>query len=460
LLSQFGTPASFGGEEDDDESFKHLSMDVGQSSLDDDGVNNRSRKRRRANILGCTCYFSYDSPCAILLGFACIGLLGVILGKLFPSSSDQVMTKTQHDTANWDIISNILGYTYFLSWTLSFYPQIITNYKYPAKARNGISLDFLVLNIIGFVCYAVYTTSFRYSDTVRKEYADRFGDNPSSSDKNVTTFLMSTLITENRITNEYDDIEFNQFNWPNPFNWTWGNSTSENSTHPTNSTNHSNAPVAVPQVKVNDVAFAWHALILASVTFVQIVYCSNSHSYCRSHNLEDDEEEDIMQPSLVEREESAFFENSRHNYHPDQRIDDEPILENFNTSLRYLKQDSGMHWTKRISSTTKILIVLLLFMCIAGAIMVGCNIQVSYWGGGDRWQCIDYLYFLSFIKLGVSVVKYIPQAILNYQRKSTSGFQIWNILLDFSGGSLSIIQLIGDSLSEARAKGLVDGQVY
>ena len=229
--------------------------------------------------------------------------------------------------------------------------------------------------------------------------------------------------------------------------------TSENSTHPTNSTNHGNAPVAVPQVKVKDVAFAWHTLILelASVAFVQIVYCSNSHSYCRSHNLEDDEEEDIMQPSLVEREESEFFENSRHNYHPDQRIDDEPMLENFNTSLRYLKQD--MHWTKRISSTTKILIVLLLFMCIAGAIMVGCNIQVSYWGGGDRWQWIDYLYFLSFIKLGISVVKYIPQAILNYQRKSTSGFQIWNILLDFSGGSLSIIQLIGDSLSEAKAQG-------
>jgi hypothetical protein len=51
----------------------------------------------------------------------------------------------------------------------------------------------------------------------------------------------------------------------------------------------------------------------------------------------------------------------------------------------------------------------------------------------------------------------ILQALLNYERKSTSGWQIWNILLDFSGGSLSIIQLIGDSLAEARSQGLHTG---
>ena len=42
--------------------------------------------------------------------------------------------------------------------------------------------------------------------------------------------------------------------------------------------------------------------------------------------------------------------------------------------------------------------------------MVSCNIQVSYWGGGDKWQWIDYLYFLSFIKLGISVVKSLSEA--------------------------------------------------
>lgn len=46
---------------------------------------------------------------------------------------------------------------------------------------------------------------------------------------------------------------------------------------------------------------------------------------------------------------------------------------------------------------------------------------------------------------------------LNYRRKSTSGWEIWNILLDFSGGSLSMLQLVGDSLAEAKKQGLAHG---
>ncbi|KAF0689075.1 Aste57867_19347 [Aphanomyces stellatus] len=55
---------------------------------------------------------------------------------------------------------------------------------------------------------------------------------------------------------------------------------------------------------------------------------------------------------------------------------------------------------------------------------------------------LNFLYFLSYIKLGISLIKYIPQAVLNYQRKSTVGWTIWNVLLDFSGGMLSLAQLI------------------
>jgi cystinosin len=43
------------------------------------------------------------------------------------------------------------------------------------------------------------------------------------------------------------------------------------------------------------------------------------------------------------------------------------------------------------------------------------------------------------------VVKYIPQAWVNYKRKSTVGWDIQQILLDFAGGVLSIAQLILDS---------------
>jgi len=57
-------------------------------------------------------------------------------------------------------------------------------------------------------------------------------------------------------------------------------------------------------------------------------------------------------------------------------------------------------------------------------------------------QWLDFLIYCSYVKLGITLVKYIPQAYMNYRRKSTSGWSIGNILLDFTGGSLSILQMM------------------
>ncbi|KAK7100142.1 hypothetical protein V1264_023136 [Littorina saxatilis] len=54
---------------------------------------------------------------------------------------------------------------------------------------------------------------------------------------------------------------------------------------------------------------------------------------------------------------------------------------------------------------------------------------------------LTYLYYFSYIKLGVTLIKYIPQAWMNYRRKSTMGWSIGNVLLDFTGGSLSVLQM-------------------
>ncbi|XP_018557367.1 cystinosin [Lates calcarifer] len=55
---------------------------------------------------------------------------------------------------------------------------------------------------------------------------------------------------------------------------------------------------------------------------------------------------------------------------------------------------------------------------------------------------LDYLYYFSYIKLGVTLVKYVPQAYMNYRRQSTEGWSIGNVLLDFTGGIFSILQMI------------------
>lgn len=44
------------------------------------------------------------------------------------------------------------------------------------------------------------------------------------------------------------------------------------------------------------------------------------------------------------------------------------------------------------------------------------------------------------------MVRYIPQVLLNYKRQSTVGWNIWNVLLDFEGGILSVAQIVIDAV--------------
>ncbi|XP_063989636.1 cystinosin homolog isoform X2 [Diachasmimorpha longicaudata] len=55
---------------------------------------------------------------------------------------------------------------------------------------------------------------------------------------------------------------------------------------------------------------------------------------------------------------------------------------------------------------------------------------------------LDFLYICGYIKLAITLIKYVPQAYFNYQRKSTVGWSIGNIFLDFTGGILSMLQMI------------------
>lgn len=39
------------------------------------------------------------------------------------------------------------------------------------------------------------------------------------------------------------------------------------------------------------------------------------------------------------------------------------------------------------------------------------------------------------------ILKYVPQVVLNIRRRSTTGWTIWNVILDFTGGLLSVVQV-------------------
>ncbi|KAI9319305.1 PQ loop repeat-domain-containing protein [Dichotomocladium elegans] len=74
----------------------------------------------------------------------------------------------------WHTISNIIGWVYFLAWSISFYPQVILNWR--RKSVQGLSMDFLYYNVFGFFCYSVFNLAFFFSKEIQQEYRDRNKD--------------------------------------------------------------------------------------------------------------------------------------------------------------------------------------------------------------------------------------------------------------------------------------------
>ena len=49
---------------------------------------------------------------------------------------------------------------------------------------------------------------------------------------------------------------------------------------------------------------------------------------------------------------------------------------------------------------------------------------------------------MGYFKIVISFLKYLPQFYWNYKRKSTVGWSIMNIMLDFTGGFFSFVQMV------------------
>lgn len=69
------------------------------------------------------------------------------------------------------------------------------------------------------------------------------------------------------------------------------------------------------------------------------------------------------------------------------------------------------------------------------------------------------VYAISYVKLVVTLVKYMPQIVTNYRNRSTQGWSIAQILLDFAGGILSLAQLGIDSYLQRDWSGITGNPV-
>lgn len=88
-----------------------------------------------------------------------------------------------------------------------------------------------------------------------------------------------------------------------------------------------------------------------------------------------------------------------------------------------------------ISTTAKVVMGILVLFYIVCGIMIAASAL--------KW--LSFVYYSSYLKLVITILKYIPQAYMNYRRKSTSGWSIGLVLLDLTGGLLSVVQMILDA---------------
>jgi cystinosin len=248
---------------------------------------------------------------SLVAGLGTVVTMGALLGFVFPSNPAL--------PPPWQRTSACVGYIYFGAWSISFYPQALSNRR--RRTTAGVSVDFLVLNVLGFACYSAYNVALVTSPSLRQAYRER-----------------------------HDGVDI---------------------------------PVAS-----NDVAFSLHALVLSMVTLGQVIY--------------------------------------------------------------YDSVEALSHWLRR-PSMLYLVCILLLWIGLVGPALVVYS---------DAWHWLDYLYMLSFIKVLISLVKYVPQVLLNVRRRSTAGWSIWQIVLDATGGLLSDVQLVGDTIATSSTPGSGTSWMY
>ncbi|KAG7810819.1 hypothetical protein KL921_002447 [Ogataea angusta] len=72
-------------------------------------------------------------------------------------------------------LATVSGWLYAIAWSVSFYPTILLNLR--IRSADSISLDFAILNLLGYSCYTASIYLQVFSETVRKQFSGAFGGN-------------------------------------------------------------------------------------------------------------------------------------------------------------------------------------------------------------------------------------------------------------------------------------------
>lgn len=174
-----------------------------------------------------------------------------------------------------------------------------------------------------------------------------------------------------------------------------------------------------PQVSVSDLVFSAHALLLSTVTLVQVWYYHRATQKLKAGPAP------AAAPVL-----RAWAEGES-----DESDEETPLLAARDADDGVMRAPTTMSVAGRV--------------CLA-LIAVSALWELAALNLG-RIQVLDFLYYASTVKLVITVLKYLPQMVLHYAIKSTRGFSIGAIFCDFTGGFFSLLQLVIEAVC-------IDGQ--
>lgn len=144
-----------------------------------------------------------------VVAFLVLIMAGIVMGLALPRNKEL-------RNEGYATLSNILGWIYFLAWTVSFYPQIFLNWR--QRNTEGLSLGFELLNLLGFLFYSVYALSFFLLPQIQEAYRKRHnGHENKVTIQDVVFACHATILTALTVAQmlHYDGIRiYRRLSWP------------------------------------------------------------------------------------------------------------------------------------------------------------------------------------------------------------------------------------------------------
>ncbi|KAJ6849956.1 putative cystinosin-like protein isoform X1 [Iris pallida] len=72
-----------------------------------------------------------------------------------------------------EVAYEIVGWLAFFSWSFSFYPQVILNFR--RKSVVGLNFDYLVFNLTKHSSYLIYNATLFFSPVIQRQYHEKYG---------------------------------------------------------------------------------------------------------------------------------------------------------------------------------------------------------------------------------------------------------------------------------------------